>query len=92
MITEKGAYIELKTELGFKFKQFKNGSFAEETLLDLMSEDLVGYARDIDGTVTLKFFDGQGKQTVVVDDANINFLAIVSRFGGGIIKDNTKSV
>ena len=91
MAGEKGAYIELKTEVGFKFKQFKNGTVTEETLLDLISEDLIGYARDVDGTVTLKFFDGQGKQTVVVDDSNISFLAIESRFGGSVIKDNSKS-
>ena len=92
MAGEKGAYIELRTELGFKFKQFKDGTVKEEDLLDLISDDLVGYARDVDGKVTLKFFDGQGKQTVVVDDSNISFLAIESRFGGSVIKDNSKSV
>lgn len=91
-MNDKGAFIELRTEVGFKFKQFKGGAVTEETLLDLMSDDLVGYSRDVDGTVTLKFFDGQGKQTITIDDSNIAFLAIESRFGGGIIKDSSKSV
>lgn len=92
-ISERGAYVELRTINGFKFKKIApTGQVQEDVLLDLISNDLVGYERDVDGRVTLKFYDGIARQSISIDDDNIEFLAIDSKFGGNIIKSDNKSV
>lgn len=92
-MAEKGAYVELRTMNGFKFKKMApTGQVQEDILLDLISNDLVGYERDVDGRVTLKFYDGTARQSISIDDDNIEFLAIDSKFGGNIVKSDNKSV